>query len=81
MIGTILKIIGVIYLILTAYFAICVYKIWRYSEIGAIDLDDIGDVLILQQMECVRIVVKGCVASLQVLHIAIGVGGNCHETR
>jgi hypothetical protein len=44
MIGTILKIIGVIYLILTAYFAICVYKIWRYSEIGAIDLDDIGDV-------------------------------------
>ena len=44
MIHTILEIIGIEYLILTVFFALCVYKVWRLSEEGAIDLDDIEEV-------------------------------------
>ena len=37
----IFAVIGILATILAVCFGICVYKIWRYSEIGAVSLEDI----------------------------------------
>jgi hypothetical protein len=41
MIIKILAVIGAISLVVMLLFSICVYKVFRYSEVGAIDLEDV----------------------------------------